>query len=312
MIKDTTKKNEKNINKQTLDVLHKMLAMITLLRPAQWSKNIFVFFPLFFDKRFTDITALTNTCIAFISFSFAASAVYCLNDIIDKEADSKQPEKKNRPIASGKISTITAILVALISCTIGLTSIYFIDNSTDVLIAVILYLALNILYSFYFKNIPLIDVFFIALGFVIRIVTGGLSGDVHLSHWIVLMTFLLALLLGFAKRLDDVNLHDKLGKVMRKNIVTYNKSFLNAILIITSTMTIICYIMYTVSDEVIKRFDSDYIYITSLFVALGIFRYLQISIVENKSSNPTKILFKDRFLQLAIVCWLISFIIILY
>ena len=171
---------------------------------------------------------------------------------------------------------------------------------------------INVSYSIYFKNIAIVDVFFIAIGFVLRVVTGGIAGDVHLTHWIVLMTFLLALFLGFAKRLDDVVLFDKYGKIMRKNIITYNKSFLNAILIITSTMTIICYIMYTVSDEVIKRFKSDYVYITSLFVILGIFRYLQISIVENKSSNPTRILFIDRFIQITILFWICSFILIIY
>lgn len=286
--------------------------IIRLIRPAQWSKNLFLFLPLFFDKKIMDITLLINTIIAFISFSFVASAIYCLNDIIDKDSDIKHPEKKNRPIASGKVKISTAIIISIFCGLLGISILFFSERSIYLLGIVMSYLVLNILYSFYFKRIAIIDVFLIAIGFVMRIVSGGFAGDVHLSHWIVLMTFLLAIFLGFAKRLDDVVLFDKSGKITRKNVLNYNKSFLNSILIITSTMTIICYIMYTVSSDVIKRFNSDYVYITSVFVIIGIFRYLQITLVENKSANPTLILLKDKFIKLTILFWIVTFIIIIY
>ncbi|NDV64460.1 UbiA prenyltransferase family protein [Bacteroides sp. 224] len=289
-----------------------MNKILALLRIHQWAKNFFIFLPLFFDKRFGDLKLLTTCFIVFLGFSFITSAVYCFNDIIDREDDKKHPLKKKRPIASGDITTLSGWIISFCLIISGGSILFLAYRSISVILIVLLYLILNIAYSIEFKRIAIIDVFIIGIGFVIRIIIGGIIGDITLSHWIVIMTFLLAIFLGFAKRLDDVQIYTKTGVAGRKNIIRYNVPFLYALLMITSTVTVVAYLMYSISDEITNRFGSNYIYLTSLFVILGIFRYLQLTIVDKKGGSPTFILLKDFFIQGCIIAWLLSFALIIY
>ena len=177
---------------------------------------------------------------------------------------------------------------------------------------VVSYILLNIAYCVRLKQIALVDVFVIATGFVLRVFAGGFATGIYLSHWIILMTFLLALFLAFAKRRDDVVIYEDTGVIARKNVNRYNLDFMNQAITIVASITMVCYILYTVSPEVIERFDSPYVYITSIFVLAGIIRYLQLTIVDVKSGSPTKILMKDLFIQLCIVGWVCVFITIIY
>ena len=163
------------------------------------------------------------------------------------------------------------------------------------------------------KQFAIIDVFLIAVGFVLRLFVGSFSGDIKLSQWIILMTFLLTLFLAFAKRRDDVLIYQESGIVTRKNILQYNVIFLNIVLSLLSSVTIVAYIMYTVDTD-IKHSpnNNEYLYLTSVFVIMGILRYLQQTLVFQKSGDPTNILLKDKVIQLIILCWIISFVIILY
>ena len=154
-------------------------------------------------------------------------------------------------------------------------------------------------------------VIIIAMGFEIRILWGGESGDIPLSMWIIIITYLLALFLGLAKRRDDVLLAAQ-GNKVRKSIRGYNLEFINGGMMIMASVLIVAYISYTVSREVQLKFDSEYLYITVLFVIMGIFRYMQITFVEKRSGNPSKILLTDPFLQITILCWVITFIILIY
>ena len=288
-----------------------MFYFIQLLRPKHWAKNMFIFLPLFFDNKFTDFNILLSAIISFIGFSFAASSIYCLNDIIDRDIDKSHPLKCSRPIASGKVTILQASLLSLTLLLGGLTIVFFgvgIPSS----IVILAYVIMNILYTFKLKNIAIIDVFTIGIGFVMRVLIGGLSTDIELSHWIVLMTFLIAIFLGFAKRRDDVLLYDKSGEKMRKNINTYSSTFLDVTLMVTSTITIICYIMYTLSLEVVQRIGSQYVYMTSLFVIAGFFKYLQITLVQEDSGSPTAVLYNDRFIQGCIILWIVSFTVLIY
>lgn len=289
-----------------------MLSYIKLLRPHQWVKNLLIFFPLFFNHELFSLNKLIPTFFAFIGFSLIASSIYCLNDIVDVEKDRTHPKKKLRPIACGAVSIKSAVLLMLICFSFGLFVLLSFTNSFPVFLLGISYLLLNVAYSFILKNIVLIDVFIIAIGFVIRIFIGGEVGGVELSHWIVLMTMLLALFLGFAKRRDDVKIFSETGSLPRKNIERYSVELLNALLQITATITIVAYLMYTLSEEVIRRYNNKYLYLTSLFVIIGIFRYLQISMVDNKGGSPTKILLKDYFIIMSILCWVFSFMVIIY
>ena len=171
---------------------------------------------------------------------------------------------------------------------------------------------LNIGYCFYLKHIPIVDISIIAIGFVLRLFIGSIVADVHLSNWIVIMTFLLALFLAIAKRRDDVMHFMKTGTKMRKVIDGYNLQFIDMSMTIMASVVIVSYTIYTTSVEVIERVQSEYLFITSLFVILGILRYLQISIVENNSGSPTKIMLKDRFIILNLLGWVLSFVLIIY
>jgi decaprenyl-phosphate phosphoribosyltransferase len=285
--------------------------IIKLLRVKQYVKNLFIFLPTFFGLHFFDLGALSKDLIAFVSFCFIASSIYVLNDILDVESDKKHPTKKNRPIASGRISVKKAIIIMIILLILGLC-IALLLNNLSVLIFIGIYLVINILYVFWIKHIGIIDIFAIASGYVIRVLIGGAAGGIQINPWIIIMTFLLALFLGFAKRRDDVLIMQNTGKVMRKSINGYNLQFIDSALFITSAITIVAYLMYTISPETIARYGTGDIYVTTLFVLLGILRYLQITVAMEKSGSPTEMLYKDRILQFSIIAWIISFLIIIY
>lgn len=291
-----------------------MKEIIKLLRPQQWLKNGFVFLPLFFDGKLMDLECLMAALWAFLAFSLAASGIYCLNDLIDVEADRRHPKKCKRPIASGAVSKTVAMLLVAV-CLVASMSVCFLLGS-EVRMAVILvvagYFVMNIAYCLRLKQKAIVDVFVISVGFVLRILVGGIATGVVLSQWIVLMTFLLALFLAFAKRRDDVVIYEGTGVLPRKNVDRYNLPFMNQVIGIVSAITIVCYIMYTVSPEVVSRFNSQYVYVTSVFVLAGIVRYLQLTIVDVKSGSPTKVLAHDRFTQLCIGLWIVSFVAIIY
>lgn len=174
------------------------------------------------------------------------------------------------------------------------------------------YYVMNLAYCMKLKQYALVDVFIIATGFVMRVLLGGIVNDIELSLWIVLMTFLLALFLAFAKRRDDVVIYQETGVKARKNVNRYNLEFMNQAITVVCTSTLVAYIMYTVSDEVTERLGSRYIYLTTVFVLAGMLRYLQLSIVDVKSGSPTKVLMKDRFIQLCILGWGLTFWVLIY
>ncbi len=174
------------------------------------------------------------------------------------------------------------------------------------------YTIMNIAYSFYLKHIAILDITIIAIGFVLRLFIGSVVTEVPLSMWIVVMTFLLALFMALAKRRDDVLIYLDTGKKMRKVIDGYNLQFLDTTMAIMASVVIVAYTIYTTSSPVIQRVNSKYLYLTALFVILGILRYLQITFVYKDSGSPTKIVLKDRFMQLVILGWVITFVWILY
>ena len=177
---------------------------------------------------------------------------------------------------------------------------------------ILIYITLNIGYCFFFKHIAIVDITIIATGFVLRLFIGAFTSGISLSKWIVIMTFLLALFLALAKRRDDVLHFMNTGKKMRKSIDGYNLQFIDGVMMIMASVVIVSYILYATSLEVVQRIQSEYLYITSLFVVLGILRYLQIIFIENNGGDPTKIIFKDKFVIFTIVLWISSFIYVIY
>ncbi len=267
--------------------------------------------PLFFHGKIFDPELFRNAAWAFLGFSLIASGIYVFNDLRDIEEDRLHPEKKLRPLVVGTISANFAKYLILGLWTASGLIFYLKFNSIWVWICVWLYLIQNILYTIWLKKIALVDVIVISIGFVIRIFLGSAATGVFLSHWIIIMTFLLALFLAFAKRRDDLLLSNATGVKHRSNIDGYNIEFLNAAIIVTSAIVMVSYIMYTTSAEVILRTGTN-LYLTAFFVIVGIFRYLQVVFVKQQSGNPTKIFLKDSFLQIIMIGWVVSFGMILY
>lgn len=287
-----------------------MKNIFALIRPHQYVKNLFIFLPLFFVGKITDIHLMIQTLVAFIAFSASASAVYILNDYKDIEEDRQHPRKKYRPLASGAISKKNASLLMLFFVLVGLG--LMLQLSMQAFAILLVYILLNIAYSFSFKHIAILDVTVIAIGFVLRLFVGSIVTGTHLSMWIVIMTFLLALFLALAKRRDDVLIYMDTGKKMRQVINGYNLQLIDGAMMIMASVVIVSYLLYTTSTQVLQRLNSEYLYLTALFVILGVMRYLQIAFVENNSGSPTKIVLKDRFIQITILGWVMSFVWILY
>ena len=291
--------------------------IIRLIRPHQWLKNAFVFTPLFFSRHATEWSYMGPAVLAFLAFCLAASGVYCFNDIHDAEADRLHPVKRRRPVASGAVGKPAAYatmgLAWLIAFALTATAGLFGDNRQEGLACtLLLYIVMNIAYCVKLKQTALLDVFVIATGFVMRIVAGGLVTGIALSHWIVLTTFLLALFLALAKRRDDVAVFEASGVKARANVDRYNPSFLAAAIAVLGSITVVCYILYTVSADVQQRMGSRYLYVTSVFVLAGILRYMQLTMVDHRSGSPTSVLIHDRFIHVCIAGWIAIFTFILY
>lgn len=288
-----------------------MKELIRLIRPEQWLKNLFVLTPLFFSGQMADTPYFMEAMVSMAVFCLAASGIYCLNDVMDADSDRRHPQKCHRPVASGKIGRHTAVCIGIILTLLAIGTAWLAIgiNLVGVLTT---YIMLNVTYCLWLKRVALVDVFVISTGFVLRLMAGSTATGIILSHWIVLMTFLLALFLALAKRRDDVLIYERGGGQMRRNVNRYNLSFIDTTIAITVAVTLVCYFMYTLSAEVITRTGSSNLYLTALFVLLGMLRYLQLTIVDARSGSPTRILVCDRFLQLCILGWIACFTIILY
>lgn len=292
----------------------RMKHYIQLLRPLQWIKNAFVFAPVFFSTNLLKPKFFWPTLVVFASFCLISSAIYCFNDLRDVEADRLHPKKCKRPIASGNVS-IRGGYVMMILCTIGALLLIPLAQSPNTPYLYIIiggYWLMNIAYCIRLKQIAILDVTIIAIGFVMRVLAGGAASNIWISHWLVLMTFLVTLFLAFTKRNDDYRLYEQTGQKPRVSITGYNKTFINEATAIIASITMVCYIMYTMSPEVIARMGTRYVYLTSGWVLAGLLRYLQNMIVYGLSGSPTKSLVKDHFIQFCIIGWLASFFAIIY
>ncbi len=281
-----------------------------LARPHQYLKNSLVWLPLFFGHKLYNFSAVIHTFWAFLAFCLAASSTYVLNDLLDLDEDRRHPLKRLRPLASGVLNKTQAggfaLLLAVLAMALALSCLPI--RFVAILTA---YLVLSLCYSTLLKRLAIVDVMCIALGFVLRVFAGGMAAQVPVSHWIVTMTFLLALFLAFAKRRDDLGLALQ-GHNIRKSLSGYGLEFISLSMAVMAAVIIVAYILYTVSPETIARHGSDQLYLTGFWVVLGILRYLQVTFVEQGAGSPTLVLWRDHFLQMVIFGWLGSFYLLLY
>ena len=290
--------------------MNKKTAYLRLIRPHQYIKNGFIWLPVFFAPQLSNFKAVALSGYAFATFCLLASAVYVINDLRDAPDDRHHPVKKHRPLAAGTISRWQAMVLVgvLLGLSFGLALLLLPSLAVVVMGA---YLLLNLIYTYALKHIPIVDIVCIALGFVLRILDGGVSCAIRISPWIVIMTFLMALFLALAKRKDDLLLADQ-GHQIRKAMDGYNAEFISLAMGIMASVIIVAYILYTVSPEIVAKHGTHKLYITAIWVILGLLRYLQITFVEEKSGSPTRVLLGDHLLQGIIVLWLAHMYLLLY
>jgi decaprenyl-phosphate phosphoribosyltransferase len=290
--------------------MQKLKFYLHLIRPHQYLKNGFIWLPVLFGNRILDVPTIGRTLLAFFAFCMAASTIYIINDFLDREEDRCHPIKRNRPLASGAVSSREALCMALI-CLFASMGLALITLPGACIYLLLGYLLLNIAYSQSLKHIPIVDIVCIAMGFVLRVFMGGAAANIPISPWIVIMAFLLALFLALAKRRDDLLLLSQSNSV-RRAIDGYNLEFISLAMGIMASVIIVAYLLYSVSPEVEAKHGTHQLYISGVWVLLGILRYLQITFVEEKSGSPTLVLIKDYLLQTVIVLWLVNIFILLY
>lgn len=289
----------------------KIIRIFELIRPKQWVKNLFVFAPILFAGKLLDLPMLLTNILAFAAFCCVSSSVYVLNDIIDVESDRVHKKKRYRPIAAGYVSIKQAkiLFIFLIVLTAVLSSMLPVLFS----ITISAYLVNNLLYSFKIKNVVLLDVFSISIGFILRVIAGAVAIDVSVSSWMIITTIFISLFLGISKRRAELSgpNQDNLEK-QRKVLSDYDVVFVDQLNTIAATGTIISYALYTVSEKAITAFHSDKLIYTTPFVLYGIFRYLYLLHQKNLGESPTQIVTKDVPIIINSILWLITCALIIY
>ncbi len=290
-----------------------MKIIIKQLRVKQWIKNFLIFAPLLFSFNLFNKTDLLYSIYTFFCYSFLASFVYIINDLKDVEADKVHPTKKNRPIASGKLSVQNAYLLAFFSIALSLT-LSLLINKIELYYILLGYLVLNILYAYKLKHMSIIDCISIAIGFELRILAGCVAIGVVASDFILVVTFFLALLLAFLKRKGEIQSLAKDSNKHRKVLSYYTVPLLDKFIFASATLTIIGYLFYSIDDQIVELVGNDYLKYSLVFVIYGIFRFIQLSDIDiyEKEGDPTTLIYKDRALQLAILSWMIYVTLCLY
>lgn len=291
-----------------------MKALIDLIRVKSWIKNGFIFLPLVFSLNLLHLDLLSRAAIAFIAFSLACSFIYVINDWVDAEKDKLHPRKKLRPIPSGKISKNGALVIASATLIGSCALIFFsqLPNAFNVILGI--YVLLNLAYSFVLKRINIIEFFVVAVNFVFRVLAGCYVIAVNPTSWILVVSFFLALFLILIKRKSELVMLENGAQAHRAVLANYSQELLDKFIFIVATITITAYLLYTMDIKVQAALHTDKILYSSIFVVLGIFRFIQLSQFKafDGEGDPTTLLFKDRFTQINLILWMSSLIVILY
>jgi len=282
-----------------------------LLRVPQWIKNGFVFVPIIFAKQIFNLDYLYLVLLAFISFCLVSSAVYIINDIFDIELDKLHPVKKSRPIPSGKISKRAGIITAVILFLIvaGISS----SLNIEFILALLIYVLLNITYSIWLKHFVIIDIMSIAAGFMIRVLAGAFVISVYISSWLILTTLFISLFLAIMKRRSELNLKISAdSSITRKVLSEYTIEFTEQMASISAAGVIICYALYSVSERTIFNIQSENLVFTTIFVVFGIFRFMYLVYKRSKGENATEIMLTDWPMIINLIMYIMVVLFIVY
>lgn len=280
------------------------------MRMHQWIKNLIIFAGLIFSEKLTEPILVLKSIFAFILFSLIASSQYVINDYLDRNQDALHPEKKHRPIASKKIDPSIALFITSIILPISFILAYILEPSFFAL--TLFYFLFNLTYSKFLKHMVILDVMSISIGFVIRAICGAVVIQVSFSSWLLLCTFMLSLYWGFGKRRGEILLLESGAVSHRKILSEYSIEFLNHMMGIVATMTLLCYVMYTTSPITIEKLGTDKLIFTVPLVTYAIFRSLYISFIKNDGHNPTLAILKDKSIIIAGIIWLFLIIGMIY
>jgi len=280
------------------------------MRPKQWIKNLFVFPPLVFSKSLFIFPLNIKALMTFVVFCVVSGCVYIINDVADREEDKKHPVKSLRPVASGILSPSIALGTVAILLSLSLTGGYMIGPELLAILA--LYFFMNLLYSTFLKHVVLLDIFVIALGFVLRVMGGGAVIHVKLSSWLILCTLLIALFLALCKRRHELVLLEDNASNHRKILGEYTPYFLDQLIAVVTASTLMTYALYTMSEDVYRNFGNNNIKYTIPFVLYGIFRYLYLVHQKKKGGSPTEIMMRDIPMLINIGLWAFVVVVILY
>lgn len=284
--------------------------LIKLARPNQWMKNWVLLAALIFAGTIRDTRRLGLALAAVAIYCVLSSAIYTLNDLVDRNFDKQHPLKKDRPIASGRVSPTQAIIMILLLLAIGLVGAWYIN--WQFLVVAAIFVALNVAYSISLKEIVIIDVVALALSFVIRAYAGAVAISVPASKWLLITTFMLALFLGFGKRRHELVLLELTAGSHRKSLSSYSPYLLDQIIGVTTASVLVVYMLYTFSDEVSTKLGTENLYLTIPFVVYGIFRYLYLIHKRDEGGSPTRVMFADKPILTTVVLWFLAVIFILY
>ncbi|MCB0572076.1 MAG: decaprenyl-phosphate phosphoribosyltransferase [Phaeodactylibacter sp.] len=280
------------------------------VRPYQWVKNVLVFAALIFSLSFLDPRAIQLSILVFVSFCLVSGSVYLINDIRDKRADSLHPVKKRRPIASGRLPVGIALAAFFAFLSTGLFLAYLANWKTLFLIGV--YLALNLGYSFGLKRVVILDVMIVAIGFLIRAMAGAYAIDVAVSPWLFICTLLLALLLVLGKRRQELAMMEEQAGVHRKSLEEYSLPFIDGLMFVSAGAAIVTYSLYTIADEVVARFHTQWLIATTPLAIYGIFRYLYLVYIKEQGGDPTKMMIMDKAFVINGLLWVAMIFSILF
>jgi len=284
--------------------------VVRSLRPAQWTKNLFVFAALVFARKIFDAPLFLRTLGAFAVFCLLSGSIYILNDVLDYDEDRIHPKKSRRPIAAGRIGRGRAAVLAVVFAAASLACAFALSSALFVVAAV--YFVLQVAYSIKLKHVVILDVFLVASGFVLRVVAGGVVIHVQLSSWLLICTTLLALFIAMSKRRHELVLLEDDASSHRPILKEYSAYLLDQMISVVTASTVIAYCLYTVSEDTIRKFGTSHLIYTTPFVLYGIFRYLYLVHKKGQGGSPEELVLKDKPLAVTVFLWIATAVAILY
>lgn len=289
----------------------RLKALLSILRIPQWIKNFFLFAPLIFSKHLFEAGYFWTEVIAFAVFCLISSAAYIINDIADRDVDRRHPIKRTRPLAAGTMNIPTAVVLALFLLAVSVALAK--DLPINFQLVAMLYIVMNVAYSFWLKHVILLDVFIVAAGFMIRVLAGAYAINVATSHWLVLCTLFVSLFLSTSKRRGELVMSQQIeGYEGRAVLRQYDLASIDQIMTVAAAGMAISYALYTVAERTVTMFGTENLIFTTVFVLFGIFRYFILIKTKPMEDNPVRLLLGDLLIMVNIFAWFITCVVIIY